>query len=164
MGLVLLSLLAGCMSSQAENQSSTKHTITVYAASSLTDAFSEIAVAFEVQNPETAVLLKAHNLCWVAADYIHMPKRITPTTDFLYLRFIGPHGQFASKDHEIIDKTDILQNWYQQIQPHLEKVTAVYAFFNNDYAGYSPETCNKFKRIVGADVGEIRPLQQGRLF
>ncbi|MCA9949008.1 MAG: DUF72 domain-containing protein [Anaerolineales bacterium] len=115
-------------------------------------------------HPETAVLLKAHNLCWVAADYIHMPKRITPTTDFLYLRFIGPHGQFASKDHEIIDKTDILQNWYQQIQPHLEKVTAVYAFFNNDYAGYSPETCNKFKRIVGADVGEIRPLQQGRLF
>ncbi|MCA9933705.1 MAG: DUF72 domain-containing protein [Ardenticatenaceae bacterium] len=114
--------------------------------------------------PETAVLLSQHHLCWVAADYIHLPKKLHRTTDFIYLRFIGPHGQYATKDREMVDKTADLQAWYTQIQPHLEEVTAVYAFFNNDYAGFSPATCNKFKRVVGMEPGEIRPLQQGRLF
>ncbi|MEZ4641850.1 MAG: DUF72 domain-containing protein [Chloroflexota bacterium] len=113
---------------------------------------------------ETAVLLSQHNLCWIAADYIHLPKKLHRTTDFLYLRFIGPHGQYASKDRELADKTADLQAWYAQIQPHLAEVTAVYAFFNNDYAGFSPATCNKFKEIVGVQWEEIRPLQQGRLF
>lgn len=113
---------------------------------------------------ETALLLQPHRLCWVAADYVHLPKTVQRTTDFLYLRFIGPHGQFASKNRELVDKTADLQSWYAQIQPHLGAMTAVYAFFNNDYAGFSPATCNKFKRLVGLEPGEIRPLQQGRLF
>lgn len=114
--------------------------------------------------PETAVLLENHNLAWVCADYIHLPKVVKRTADFLYLRFIGPHGQFVAKDREMVDKTADLQRWRRQIEPHLPHVRAVYAFFNNDYAGYSPETCNKFKRIVGVKAEEIRPLQQGRLF
>ena len=83
------------------------------------------------------MLLQQHRCCWVAADYIHLPKKIHRTTDFLYLRFIGPHGQFPTKDREMVDKTPELQDWYAQIRPHLEQeqVTAVYAFFNNDYSG-----------------------------
>jgi uncharacterized protein YecE (DUF72 family) len=113
---------------------------------------------------ETAELLAEHDLCWTAADYIHMPKTLQRTTDFLYLRFLGRHGQFAAKDREQVDKTPVLQEWRDQIRPHLDEVTAVYAFFNNDYAGFSPATCNKFKRIMGLAAEEIRPLQQGRLF
>lgn len=115
--------------------------------------------------PETAQMLAAHHAAWVMADYIHMPPRITyRTADFLYLRFIGPHGQFPSKDRELVDKTAVLQNWYTQIQNHQADINTVYAYFNNDYAGFSPATCNKFKRIVGIEVEEIRPYQQGRLF
>ncbi len=115
--------------------------------------------------PETAKTLTKYNMAWVMADYIHMPQRISyRTADFLYLRFIGPHGQFSTKDHEIVDKTAVLQQWHHQIQAHHGEITAVYAFFNNDYAGYSPATCNKFKEIVGLPPEEIRPYQQGRLF
>lgn len=114
--------------------------------------------------PETAVLLRDQNICLVAADYIHMPKRVVPTTDFLYLRFLGRHGQFAAKDQEQVDKTAVLEGWWTQIQPLLEGMHAVYGFFNNDYAGFSPGTCNRFKRIAGIEPQEIRPLQQGRLF
>lgn len=115
--------------------------------------------------PETAQMLAAHRAAWVMADYIHMPPRITyRTADFLYLRFIGPHGQFASKDRELVDKTAVLQDWYTQIQSHQADINTVYAYFNNDYAGYSPATGNKFKRIAGIEVEEIRPYQQGRLF
>lgn len=113
---------------------------------------------------KTAALLRDHNLCWIATDYIHLPKTITRTADFLYLRFIGPHGQFTSKDREILDKTTDLQRWQRQIQPHLAHIDAFYGFINNDYAGYSPATCNRLKDVLGVEREEIRPLQQGRLF
>lgn len=113
---------------------------------------------------ETAVLLNTHNICWVAADYIHLPKTVTITADFLYLRFIGPHGQYATKDQELADKTADLRNWHDQIKPHLPQLETVYGFFNNDYSGHSPTTANRFRRIVGLPEREIRPLQQGRLF
>jgi uncharacterized protein YecE (DUF72 family) len=116
------------------------------------------------EQPETNDMLRKHHVCRVAADYIHMPKLIHRTTDFLYLRFIGPHGQFGSKDRELLDKTESLTMWHDQIKPHLPHVSDVYVYMNNDFSGFSPATCNRFKEIVGIEVQEIRPLQQGRLF
>ncbi|MBX3056002.1 MAG: DUF72 domain-containing protein [Anaerolineae bacterium] len=114
--------------------------------------------------PGTAVLLEEHHVCLVAANYLYMPHTIHRTADFLYLRCIGPHGQFGTKDRELIDKTQELQRWAAQMQPHLTAVHDIYVFINNDYSGFSPATCNRFKQIVGLPVQEIRPLVQGRLF
>ncbi|MCA9947889.1 MAG: DUF72 domain-containing protein, partial [Anaerolineales bacterium] len=114
--------------------------------------------------PEVAELLRPFNICLTATDYIHLPKTITPTANFLYLRFIGPHGQYATKDKELVDKTADLQAWYAQIEPLLPQFENIFGFFNNDYSGFSPKTCNRFKEIVGVEGKEIRPLQQGRLF
>jgi uncharacterized protein YecE (DUF72 family) len=113
--------------------------------------------------PETADLLRQHNIAWVAADYVHLEKVVRQTADFLYLRFIGRHGQFAEKNREQVDKTAELHNWYAQIQPHLDNVHTIYGFFNNDYAGFSPATANRFKNIVGLEAKDIRIMQQGRL-
>lgn len=115
-------------------------------------------------SPETASLLVQHQVAWVAADYIHLPHEIVRTTDFLYMRFIGPHGRFATKDKELIDQTPALAQWHAQIKAQEPPFTAVYGFFNNDYSGHSPATCNRFRRMVGLEEREIRPLQQGRLF
>lgn len=112
----------------------------------------------------TAGLLSDYDICWVSADYIHMPKEIRRTTDFLYLRFLGRHGQFATKTHEVLDKTTDLHRWHEAIRPHLDRVSAVYAFFNNDYAGYSPATANRFKALAGLETEPIGTPQQGRLF
>lgn len=114
--------------------------------------------------PKVADLLRSYNICLTAADYIHLPKTITPTADFLYLRFIGPHGQYATKDKELVDKTAELKEWYDKIEPLLPRFKHIFGFFNNDYSGFSPKTCNRFKEIVGLDAAEIRPPQQGRLF
>ncbi|RMG96867.1 MAG: DUF72 domain-containing protein [Chloroflexi bacterium] len=116
------------------------------------------------EQPETAELLRQHNICQVTADYIYMPKQIHRTTNYLYLRFLGPHGQFADKNKEQLDKTAELKQWWQKIQPHLPHIHTIYAFFNNDYAGYSPATCNRFREIVGEPTTEINQPQQGRLF
>ncbi len=114
--------------------------------------------------PETAVLLQNHNCCFVSADYIHLPKEIVHTTDFLYCRFIGPHGQYATKDKELVDLTPELNSWHQKITPYFDKVSNIFCYFNNDFSGHSPATCNRFRKIVGLPDREIRPLQQGRLF
>lgn len=115
------------------------------------------------EQAETAELLSKHNICWTATDYIYLTKTIQRTTEFLYLRFIGPHGQYATKDKEIVDKTPELEYWHAQIKPHLPHIENVYGFMNNDYSGFSPKTCNRFKAIVGDEVKDIRPYIQGRL-
>jgi uncharacterized protein YecE (DUF72 family) len=111
---------------------------------------------------ETADLLRAHNICWVAADYIYLPKEIRRTTDFLYVRFLGRHGQFATKTHEVLDKTADLEAWQEKIEPHLPEASEVYAFFNDDYAGHAPTTANRLKTLLGLET-EAGPPQQGRL-
>ena len=111
----------------------------------------------------TAELLRAHHMCWIAADYLYMPREIWQTTDFLYLRFLGRHGRFATKTHEVLDRTDDLVHWREQLLPHVETAPAVYAFFNNDYSGYSPATADRFKALLGLDVEPGTP-RQGKLF
>jgi uncharacterized protein YecE (DUF72 family) len=112
---------------------------------------------------ETADLFRAQNVCWIVADYIYLPKQIRRTADFLYLRFLGRHGQFAVKTHEVLDKTADLQSWLVKIEPHLPDVTDVYGFFNDDYAGHAPATARRFMALLGLDIGTMPP-QQGRLF
>ncbi|MCO5192402.1 MAG: DUF72 domain-containing protein [Anaerolineae bacterium] len=109
-------------------------------------------------------LLSRLNVAWVSADYIHLPPEIHLTTDFLYLRFIGTHGQFATKDHILLDRRDRLQNWLDLIEPHLPQLGDVYGFFNNDYSGHSPGTCNQFKRLIGLPTDYPDIPVQGSLF
>ncbi len=68
LGLIFLSILVGCTSAQTKNDTAAKQTITVYAASSLTDAFTEIATVFESENPDTAVLLNFAGSSQLAAQ------------------------------------------------------------------------------------------------
>lgn len=112
---------------------------------------------------ETEAMFRAHDVCWISADYIYLPKEIRRTTDFLYLRFLGRHGQFATKTHELVDKTADLQQWQGQISERAADAPEVYAFFNDDYAGHSPATANRFKSLLGLDI-EPGPPEQGRLF
>lgn len=113
---------------------------------------------------DTAALLGRHQVAWVALDYLSLPKHIWATADFLYLRWIGTHGRFPSQDREHIDVTPQLHWWWEQLLPHLDGLDAVYGFFNDDYAGHSPATCNRFKAIAGLPVTKPSLPQQGTLF
>jgi uncharacterized protein YecE (DUF72 family) len=94
-------------------------------------------------------LLSAYGIAWVSADYIHLPPEILATSNFLYLRFIGTHGQFPTKDRVLLDRGERLRHWLDAIVPHLPRLTDIYGFFNNDYSGHSPVTCNQFKEMLG---------------
>ena len=130
---------------------------------------SGLSYALEVRHPswftdETADLLGQRGICWTSIDYLDLPKEVRPTTDFLYFRWLGRHGQFKQKDHEQIDVEPQLAQWQALIRPHLGRIKTIYGFFNNDFSGHSPQTCNRFKTLVGQAVVRPQLPQQGRLF
>ncbi|GAB4578595.1 MAG: DUF72 domain-containing protein [Anaerolineales bacterium] len=116
--------------------------------------------------PNTAQMLRTHNICWVSAEYIIMEPRLHHTTDFLYLRFLGRHGAFERKTHLQKDVTPLLHKWHTHLQPKLnpETARAVYAFFNNDFSGHSPTTCNQFKTLLGLPITQPEIPKQQTLF
>lgn len=132
---------------------------------------SDLRFAFEFRHlswerPETNELLERHNLCRVSADYIIMPKRLHVTTDFAYIRFLGRHGRYETKDHERRDPTADLKVWVDALRSAENEgsLKQVYGYFNNDFSGYSPESCHKFKRLLGLDSTLPQIPIQGSLF
>jgi uncharacterized protein YecE (DUF72 family) len=113
---------------------------------------------------QTAALLQEHGIAWAATEYQQLPKRIYRTTNYLYVRFIGSHGRFPVHDREQSDVTEKLEWWRDRIQEHAGEVEDIYGFFNNDYAGFSAGTTQRFMRLLGLETKEFKPPQQGRLF
>lgn len=129
----------------------------------------DVRFAVEFRDPswhatETGEILQRYHICWASTEYIYLPQRVYVTTDFIYVRWIGRHGRYDLKDHERVDLTPRLQEWYEDIQNRSAEFDTVYGFFNNDYAGHSPATCNRFKEIVGLPTKSLKPPTQGRLF
>jgi len=114
--------------------------------------------------PQTTELLKEHGVCWAATEYPNLPRGVTLTTDFVYFRLIGQHGQFTQHNREQINRSANLTWWYQHLQSVISDVHTVYGFFNNDYAGFGAGSCNQFKTLVGLPAADLNPPQQGRLF
>ena len=111
-------------------------------------------------------VLAEHRCARVGADYAQDPWDLHATTDFLYLRWIGQHHTFARTDREQIDVTERLRWWATRIADaaKITPIKSVWGFFNNDYAGYSVGTCNRFKIIVGEPVRRPTPEDRGELF
>jgi uncharacterized protein YecE (DUF72 family) len=114
--------------------------------------------------PKTADLLKQHRVCWVTIDYEDLPIEIHPTTDFLYFRWIARHNVIPHPGHEVLDRTERLQSWLELIKTNLDGINTIFGFFDNDYAGHAPATCNRFKTLAGLPVVSSSAEEQGRLF
>ena len=94
-----------------------------------------------------------------------MPKTVTPTADFLYLRFLGRHGQYATKDKELRDPTADLRHWQQAIKPHLTaSSTYLSAISTMTMLAILPKAVIDLKKLMGLDITTNKILQQGRLF
>ncbi len=115
-------------------------------------------------NPQTAEMLHDLQVCWVTIDFPEIPRRIIPTTDFLFFRWIGVNGLYHGHSYERVDKTSQLKWWLQAIEAVQPPVPDVYGFFNNDYAGYAAGSCQRFMLLAGLnEPGQDLPYQE-RLF
>lgn len=115
-------------------------------------------------NAEARELLRENHVSWVSSEYIILPGALHVTTGFAYLRFLGQHGQFERKNRLQKDVSAILKRWWSDLLPEIDRLHTVYVFFNNDFSGHSPSTCNSFKEMVGLPVKEPDLPTQGRLF
>jgi uncharacterized protein YecE (DUF72 family) len=80
-------------------------------------------------------LLRQHAAAFVAVSHPQLPDTISPTCDFIYVRFHGLGEQLYRYDYSQHE----LAQWAARLRPLLRR-RRLYAFFNNDYAARAP--CN----------------------
>jgi uncharacterized protein YecE (DUF72 family) len=112
----------------------------------------------------TADLLAEKEVCWVATEFEGVPKEVELTTDILFIRLVGVHGMFSEHDHEQIDVTPQLEEWWQWIRSKSDSVRAVYVFFNDDFSGHAPASANRLKELIGLPVIKPDIPKQMRFF
>ena len=75
------------------------------------------------------------------------------TGEFAYVRFIGDRKDIEAKtkkwDHLVEDKTAEMTVWTNELKKIVTKGVKSYAFSNNHYAGFGPETSNMFREMLG---------------
>jgi uncharacterized protein YecE (DUF72 family) len=104
--------------------------------------------------PETADMLLAHNICWVATEYKGVPKEVEVTSDKLFVRLVGQHGRFVRHDLEQIDVIPQLASWWDWMRSVADNISEIYVFFNDDFSGFAPASANKLKKMIGLPVIE----------
>ena len=117
--------------------------------------------------PQVVRLLQKHRVCWVWADTSPLNERnLAPfelwpnTTDFIYVRLLGDYGTKYAKDgarlHQygklLWKREAALESWALKIERHLEETRNVWAFVNNHFEGFAPETCQRLARRLGYEL------------
>lgn len=118
---------------------------------------------------ETKAILQERGVSWAATDESSRreaervpqdadkksPRPIMPTADFLYVRWLGKHGQFTDRSKEHFDPSLRLNWWAARLHEILTpnpQIRVVYSFFDNDFAGHVPATARRFMNILGLPV------------
>ena len=124
--------------------------------------------------PHVMRLLEKHRVCWVWADTSPLNERnLAPfeflplTTDFLYLRLLGDaptkydgDGRRVHRYGKLLWKREAaLESWALRIERHLDEMRSVWAFVNNHYEGFAPETCQRLAQRLGFDC-PCRPAKR----
>ena len=114
--------------------------------------------------PQIIRLLEKYRICWVWADTSPLNERnLAPfefqprTTDFLYVRLLGDYATKYNRDgkqvhryHKLLWKREAaLESWALKIERQLPDVRAIYAYVNNHFEGFAPETAQRFAEKLG---------------
>jgi uncharacterized protein YecE (DUF72 family) len=117
--------------------------------------------------PQMIRLLEKHRICWVWADTSPLNERnLAPfefwpnTSDFLYVRLLGDYatkydgaGGHVHRYGKLLWKREAaLESWALKIGRHLEEARSVWAFVNNHFEGYAPETCQRLAQRLGYEL------------
>lgn len=116
--------------------------------------------AVEVRNrawltPDLGEMLSNHNIAMVLQDLHYMPKLDWLTADFTVIRWLGRRKDIEHFDRIQIDRTQELEVWADRVRDFLERGADVFGFFNNHYAGHSPESVRQFAAMLGVDLKEV---------
>jgi len=102
--------------------------------------------------PEFKEMLSQHNIALVLQDLHYMPKLDWITADFTVIRWLGRRKDIARFDEIQIDRSQELDEWAGKVSRFLADGVNVYGFFNNHFAGHSPESVRQFAALLGVDL------------
>ena len=116
-------------------------------------------------------LLAEHNVALVLTDGRWIPRKQMialagrPTSDFLYVRWMGADRSLVDYSRIQIDRLRELESWAGALWPQAERGRQVYGFVNNEFAGHAPESARTLQRLAGHTVVEPEHLgEQMSLF
>ncbi len=98
--------------------------------------------------PEVYSLLSKSNIAmvWSLNQYLETPPEVT--ADFIYLRMVGDRELTEFKGIQK-DRSEDIKRWASVVEETSGKFESGYIFFNNHFAGFSPESANEFRRLLG---------------
>jgi len=98
--------------------------------------------------PEVYQLLRKNNIAmiWSLNQYLESPAE--QTADFVYVRMVGDReiSEFTGTQK---DRSEDMKRWASVLTDGAGKFESGYIFFNNHFAGFSPESVNEFRRLLG---------------
>jgi len=100
-------------------------------------------------------LLRAHQVTFALTDHPWMPpiqeltrQHDVETGDFVYIRWLGDRQAIEAVtqkwDRLVVDRRQETAVWIAMVRQFLVQRLAVYGFYNNHYAGYSPGSITLF--------------------
>jgi uncharacterized protein YecE (DUF72 family) len=107
---------------------------------------------------DTLQLLREHRVALALTDGRWIPQRWVlrlceqPTTDFAYLRWMGPDRSITDYSHLQVDRSAELDAWAAMIPVLQRQVRTVYGFVNNHFAGHSPASVRMLQARLGLPV------------
>ena len=116
-----------------------------------------VRYAVEVRNrkwidADLRKMLSQHNVALVLQDLHYMPRLDWITADFTVIRWLGRRKDIEVFDRIQIDRTQVLEQWAEKVERYLQDGVDVYGFFNNHFAGHSPESVRQFASMLGYQI------------
>lgn len=96
---------------------------------------------------EVCELLRKHNVALCVHDWHTAPWARELTANFTYIRFHGTSGRYAGHYPD-----EMLQGWAKQIQDWGDRLSAVFAYFNNDVGGHAIRNARTLRMLLQQSV------------
>jgi uncharacterized protein YecE (DUF72 family) len=109
-------------------------------------------------------LLAEHRVALAAVDGRWIPRRVAlrlaqqPTTDFAYIRWMGPDRSLVDYSRIQVDRSKELDAWTAIMPAIATRVDAVYGYINNHFAGHAPASVRELHAKLGLPVREPEDL------
>jgi uncharacterized protein YecE (DUF72 family) len=119
----------------------------------------------------TLSLLSAHRVAlalsdgrWIPRDWL-LKLCEQPTSDFAYLRWMGPDRRITDYGALQVDRSAELDAWAAVIPVLQGQVREVYGFVNNHFAGHAPASVRMLQERLGVPPVDPRSIgEQASLF
>lgn len=103
----------------------------------------------------TLALLERHRVAlalsdgrWIPRDWL-LRLGAMPTSDFAYLRWMGPDRRITDYSHLQFDRSAELDAWARMIPTLQGQVREVFGFVNNHFAGHAPASVRMLQERLG---------------